>query len=87
MTFKNVVFNVWDVGGQHKLRALWKHYYKGSAPEIRRANARAFTYSFDNVLTTFFSILGVGGVIFVIDSADKDRIQEGQGRLPFVAYK
>merc|ERR1712032_1326455 len=29
VTFKNVVFNVWDVGGQHKLRALWKHYYKG----------------------------------------------------------
>merc|ERR1712224_404516 len=47
VTFKNVVFNVWDVGGQHKLRALWKHYYTG-----------------------------VGGVIFVIDSADKDRIQE-----------
>ena len=57
VTFKNVVFNVWDVGGQHKLRALWKHYYKGSAPEIRRANARAFIYSFDNVLTTCFLFL------------------------------
>merc|ERR1711939_868973 len=25
--FKNVKFNIWDVGGQDKLRALWRHYY------------------------------------------------------------
>jgi GTPase SAR1 family protein len=26
--YKNVVFTVWDVGGQEKLRPLWKHYFK-----------------------------------------------------------
>mmetsp|Transcript_36800 Transcript_36800/g.54059 ORF Transcript_36800/g.54059 Transcript_36800/m.54059 type:complete len:190 (+) Transcript_36800:63-632(+) len=26
--YKNVSFNVWDVGGQAKLRKLWRHYYK-----------------------------------------------------------
>uniref|UniRef100_A0A0D6R3M6 ADP-ribosylation factor n=1 Tax=Araucaria cunninghamii TaxID=56994 RepID=A0A0D6R3M6_ARACU len=25
--YKNVVFTVWDVGGQEKLRPLWKHYF------------------------------------------------------------
>jgi ADP-ribosylation factor protein 1/Arf/Sar family protein len=27
--YKNVKFNVWDVGGQDKIRSLWRHYYKG----------------------------------------------------------
>ena len=25
--FKNLQFNMWDVGGDPKLRPLWKHYY------------------------------------------------------------
>ena len=25
--YKNISFNVWDVGGQEKLRLLWRHYY------------------------------------------------------------
>ena len=25
--YKNVEFTVWDVGGQEKLRPLWKHYF------------------------------------------------------------
>ena len=28
--FKNIKFNIWDIGGQDKLRALWKHYYNGT---------------------------------------------------------
>merc|ERR1712241_146977 len=27
LEFKNVKITLWDVGGQHKLRPLWKHYY------------------------------------------------------------
>ncbi|KAG0159459.1 hypothetical protein PDIDSM_6981 [Penicillium digitatum] len=27
VTYKNVKFNVWDVGGQDKIRPLWRHYY------------------------------------------------------------
>jgi len=50
--YKNVKFNVWDVGGQSKIRPLWKHYYKG-----------------------------VGGVIFVVDSADEDRFEEAKNEL------
>ncbi|XP_076462538.1 E3 ubiquitin-protein ligase TRIM23-like [Babylonia areolata] len=25
--YKNFKFTIWDVGGQHKIRPLWKHYY------------------------------------------------------------
>ncbi|XP_040872320.1 uncharacterized protein [Glycine max] len=25
--YKNVIFTVWDVGGQEKLRPLWRHYF------------------------------------------------------------
>ncbi|KAG5439775.1 hypothetical protein PCANB_000057 [Pneumocystis canis] len=50
--YKNVKFNVWDVGGQDKIRPLWRHYYTGTQ-----------------------------GLIFVIDSADKDRIDEARKEL------
>jgi ADP-ribosylation factor 1/2 len=28
--YKNLKFTVWDVGGQSKLRPLWRHYYTGT---------------------------------------------------------
>eukprot|EP01124_Arcella_intermedia_P033921 TRINITY_DN8282_c0_g2_i3.p2 TRINITY_DN8282_c0_g2~~TRINITY_DN8282_c0_g2_i3.p2 ORF type:complete len:117 (-),score=18.54 TRINITY_DN8282_c0_g2_i3:235-585(-) len=28
--FHNIHFTVWDIGGQHKIRSLWRHYYDGS---------------------------------------------------------
>eukprot|EP01071_Lankesteria_metandrocarpae_P006298 Lankesteria_metandrocarpae@DN4309_c0_g1_i2.p1 len=27
LEFKNISFTVWDVGGQDKIRPLWRHYY------------------------------------------------------------
>lgn len=27
VTYKNIEFQVWDVGGQDKIRPLWRHYY------------------------------------------------------------
>ena len=30
VTYKNVKFNVWDVGGQDKIRPLWRHNYSGT---------------------------------------------------------
>ena len=30
VTYKNVKFNVWDVGGQDKIRPFWRHYYTGT---------------------------------------------------------
>jgi ADP-ribosylation factor protein 1 len=28
--YKNLSFTVWDVGGQDKIRPLWRHYYPGT---------------------------------------------------------
>lgn len=52
VTYKNVKFNVWDVGGQDKIRPLWRHYYTGTQ-----------------------------GLIFVVDSNDRDRIDEARTEL------
>eukprot|EP00667_Euglena_gracilis_P023306 EG_transcript_26290 len=45
VTYKNLKFVMWDIGGQDRLRPLWQHYYEGSE-----------------------------GVIFVVDSNDRERI-------------
>lgn len=29
--YKNLTFDVWDVGGQDRLRPLWRHYYRGAS--------------------------------------------------------
>lgn len=52
LTYKNVKFNVWDVGGQDKIRPLWRHYFSGTQ-----------------------------GLIFVIDSNDRNRIDEARQEL------
>ena len=32
---KNLKFTIWDVGGLHKLRPLWRHYYLNTQGEVR----------------------------------------------------
>lgn len=68
VTYKNVKFNVWDVGGQDKIRPLWRHYFSGRTP---RSWVR-FTDS---------SSVGTQGLIFVIDSNDRSRIEEARQEL------
>eukprot|EP00475_Leptophrys_vorax_P021573 TRINITY_DN29305_c0_g1_i1.p1 TRINITY_DN29305_c0_g1~~TRINITY_DN29305_c0_g1_i1.p1 ORF type:complete len:155 (-),score=39.76 TRINITY_DN29305_c0_g1_i1:84-548(-) len=31
VTYGNLTFDVWDVGGQDRLRPLWRHYYRGAS--------------------------------------------------------
>jgi len=50
--YKNISFTVWDVGGQDKIRPLWRHYFQNTQ-----------------------------GLIFVVDSNDKERVQEAQDEL------
>merc|ERR1711901_15923 len=50
--YKNISFTVWDVGGQDKIRPLWRHYYQN--PQ---------------------------GLIFVVDSNDRDRVGEAREEL------
>ncbi|KAJ1658019.1 hypothetical protein GGF44_002700 [Coemansia sp. RSA 1694] len=50
--YKNISFTVWDVGGQDKIRPLWRHYFQNTQ-----------------------------GIIFVVDSNDRDRISEAREEL------
>lgn len=52
LEYKNIKFTVWDVGGQDKIRLLWKHYYQNTQ-----------------------------GLIFVVDSLDKERIDLAKQEL------
>jgi len=50
--YKNIKFTMWDVGGQDKLRPLWRHYFQNT-----------------------------NGVIFVVDSNDKERVGAARDEL------
>lgn len=50
--YKNICFTVWDVGGQDKIRPLWRHYFQNTQ-----------------------------GLIFVVDSNDRERIAEAEREL------
>jgi ADP-ribosylation factor protein 1 len=50
--YKKCNFTVWDVGGQDKIRPLWRHYFQNTE-----------------------------GLIFVIDSNDRNRIDEARVEL------
>ena len=30
VTYKNLTFTMWDVGGQERIRHMWKYYYENS---------------------------------------------------------
>lgn len=36
--YKNISFTVWDVGGQDKIRPLWRHYFQNTQGKCSRIN-------------------------------------------------
>ena len=52
LEYKSISFTTWDVGGEDKIRPLWRHYYQNTTH-----------------------------IIFVVDSNDRDRIQEAKNEL------
>ena len=36
--YKNISFTVWDVGGQDKIRPLWRHYFQNTQGLSRLLN-------------------------------------------------
>lgn len=35
--YKNISFTVWDVGGQDKIRPLWRHYFQNTQGETSKS--------------------------------------------------
>eukprot|EP00438_Fugacium_kawagutii_P000212 Skav202890 [mRNA] locus=scaffold1424:238040:243527:+ [translate_table: standard] len=61
--YKNLSFTVWDVGGQDKIRPLWRHYYQGTQDPTRCPGGPC-------------GVAGTNGLIYVVDSNDRDRASE-----------
>lgn len=75
VTYKNVKFNVWDVGGQDKIRPLWRHYFSGEWNAAARASLVIFCCS------VLMKLVGTQGLIFVVDSCDRTRMDEARQEL------
>ena len=72
-TYKNIKFNMWDVGGQDKIRPLWRHYYSGEqASRVREGLWRSERLT---------KPAGTQGLVFVVDSSDHARIEEAKTEL------
>ena len=54
--YKNISFTVWDVGGQDKIRPLWRHYFQNTQGLIFvvDSNDRFVTYYFEIEFTFVF---------------------------------
>ncbi|XP_074560717.1 ADP-ribosylation factor-like isoform X1 [Curcuma longa] len=70
--YKNVVFTVWDVGGQEKLRPLWRHYFSNTDALLRMEIHSNFGTTDCNMSSHW---------IYVVDSLDRERI--GKAREEF----
>lgn len=45
--YKNISFTVWDVGGQDKIRPLWRHYFQntqGTSPPLTALPPLSFSF-------------------------------------------
>lgn len=72
--------NVWDIGGQRKIRPYWRNYFENTDVLVSGAQKRSsfdssnrWMKSLPHMLTTRTSILFQ---IYVIDSADRKRFEE-----------
>ena len=92
VTYKNTKFNVWDVGGQDKIRPLWRHYFSGTLHSLcswdctcpalgRHRHLYPFLPNQKEPMTNHPPPTGTQGLIFVIDSNDRDRIDEAKSEL------
>lgn len=79
--YKNVKFNVWDVGGQDKIRPLWRHYFSGAGDPYQKAYSRYLQWDMTDSSFLYHVFLGTQGLIFVIDSNDRARIDEARQEL------
>ena len=46
--YKNISFTVWDVGGQDKIRPLWRHYFQNT--QVSDRTTQLFNYNNSIVL-------------------------------------
>jgi ADP-ribosylation factor protein 1 len=72
-----VCATVWDVGGQDKIRALWRHYYEHTDVHSRPVPSRAQAFCPFSPA----SCPRVQALLWIVDSADKERLHEARDEL------
>jgi hypothetical protein len=55
--YKNVVFTVWDVGGQEKLRPLWRHYFNNTDGLVSIKSLLLYLFLGENKSCGMFAVL------------------------------
>ena len=43
--YKNISFTVWDVGGQDKIRPLWRHYFQNTQGTLANPHPLSFVFA------------------------------------------
>jgi len=73
--YKNISFTVWDVGGQDKIRPLWRHYFQNTQGQLSpfrffsvskdylHSSASCILDSISSSKMQLFSILCINGCI------------------------
>ena len=77
--YKNISFTVWDVGGQDKIRPLWRHYFQNT--QVCKMTGRCCVPAGPHLQQTVKPAASLQGLIFVVDSNDRDRIGEARDEL------
>ncbi|VEU22530.1 DEKNAAC103715 [Brettanomyces naardenensis] len=54
--YRNLVMNTWDVGGQERIRALWRHYFSGTDALIYVIDS-ADTKRFDDAKKELYKVI------------------------------
>lgn len=80
--YKNISFTVWDVGGQDKIRPLWRHYFQNTQVSLTWYGKKFKRFlSVSNKNESNENISQLQGLIFVVDSNDRERIGEAREEL------
>lgn len=104
--YKNISFTVWDVGGQDKIRPLWRHYFQNTQGKFikwriisRNVVQLQISINGDRIFCVLLHVcwetacwfvcqlhinlcfVRYSGLIFVVDSNDRERIVEAREEL------
>lgn len=76
VTYKNLKFQVWDLGGQTSIRPYWRCYYSSKCVCLEGS---ALSYHW--LTNRDPCSLDTDAIIYVVDSADRDRIRNSTEEL------
>ncbi|XP_007192365.1 ADP-ribosylation factor 4 isoform X2 [Balaenoptera acutorostrata] len=74
--YKNICFTVWDVGGQDKIRPLWRHYFQNT--QLQEDELR------DAVLLLFANKQDLPNAMAISEMTDKLGLQSLRNRTWYV---